>query len=251
MNSRRQSVIEGLKQAAWVFRAILLLAGIGWIGLFTFSPIQNQVISWFFELPARFGSVVLIGPSPTLLTLFDITNSQLFILSGLLIIPYWVCLGIIAGLQQRLYHNTDSNQDQDFFSDKAAKQIRWNIVILSIILAFVFWSLLGPNFISDGRYSAGAYENRAINNLRQVDAARNEFVLEKTPPTNYIVTEADIMPYIKLNSDGKIPRLGQMRYVLNPIDKPVYAVLESDCRFPRRGWHEGFTFTNGTIFRPP
>jgi hypothetical protein len=256
-NSRWSFVCEGLKQAGLVFGAllglVLLLGGIGKI-LEYVGIIHYDAIFILLGLPALCGASVLIGPVPTLLTFFDISDKQLLVLSCIFIILYWAGLGIIAGLFQQPNHNPDANQDQNFPAKQIAKRIRWTIEIVAVLVAILFFldgPIAGPNYISNGRYSAGEYRNAIINEVRQVDAARNEFVLEKNPSTNHIVTEADIMPYIKLNSEGKIPRIGTVRYVLNPLDKPVYAVFDSDFRIPRHGWHEGFTFTHGTVFQLP
>ena len=48
--------------------------------------------------------------------------------------------------------------------------------------------------------------NACINNLRQIDAAANEFALEKNLKTgDKINFPDDLTPYIKLTKDGKIP----------------------------------------------
>ena len=47
--------------------------------------------------------------------------------------------------------------------------------------------------------------NACINNLRQIDAAKNEWALEKGKPNGTPVTEADIKPYIKLDANGNLP----------------------------------------------
>jgi hypothetical protein len=48
--------------------------------------------------------------------------------------------------------------------------------------------------------------NACINNLRQIDAAKNEFALEKGKTNGTVVTEDDIKPYIKLDADGNLPK---------------------------------------------
>jgi outer membrane lipoprotein-sorting protein len=48
--------------------------------------------------------------------------------------------------------------------------------------------------------------NACINNLRQIDAAKNEFALEKGKKNGDPVTEADIKPYIKLDASGNLPK---------------------------------------------
>jgi hypothetical protein len=262
MNSRRQFILEGLKQAGLMFGVLLLftlptlLFGrtlVFWLvrggGYSIFKPI------WFIShLTVIVAASILIGPVPTLLTLFDISNKQLFILSCVLIIPYWLCLGIIAGLIQRSNIHREADQQRNFSVKQITKRIRWTIGIVLFVIAAIFFlngPIAGPNYISNGRYSVGATRLAVINEVRQVDGAKNEFILEKSPPTNYVLTETDLMPYIKLNSKGKIPHARPERYVLNPLNQPVYAVLDSDWRIRRHGWHEGFTFTNGTVFQAP
>jgi outer membrane lipoprotein-sorting protein len=48
--------------------------------------------------------------------------------------------------------------------------------------------------------------NACINNLRQIDGAKNEFALEKRKAIGAAVTEADIKPYIKLDASGNLPK---------------------------------------------
>ena len=48
--------------------------------------------------------------------------------------------------------------------------------------------------------------NACINNLRQIDAAKQEWALEKGKPNGTVVTEADIKPYIKLDPNGNLPK---------------------------------------------
>ena len=60
-----------------------------------------------------------------------------------------------------------------------------------------------PNFIKARSTSCC---NACVNNLRQIDAAANEFALEKNLKTgDKINFPDDLTPYIKLNKDGKIP----------------------------------------------
>jgi outer membrane lipoprotein-sorting protein len=48
--------------------------------------------------------------------------------------------------------------------------------------------------------------NACINNLRQIDAAKNEWALENGKANGAVATEADIKPYIKLDADGNLPK---------------------------------------------
>jgi hypothetical protein len=52
----------------------------------------------------------------------------------------------------------------------------------------------------------GVQGNSCINNLRQIDAAAQEFALEKGKTNGEAINFLDdLTPYIKLNSAGKIP----------------------------------------------
>jgi hypothetical protein len=54
-------------------------------------------------------------------------------------------------------------------------------------------------------YTTGS-ANTCINNLRQIDAAAQEFAQEKGKTNGEaIIYPNDLTPYIKLNKDGKIP----------------------------------------------
>lgn len=48
--------------------------------------------------------------------------------------------------------------------------------------------------------------NACINNLRQIDAAKNQWALEQRKKNGDMVTEADITPYIKLDASGNLPK---------------------------------------------
>ena len=72
------------------------------------------------------------------------------------------------------------------------------IIILGILAAIAI-----PNYIRDPWTSPA---NACINNLRQIDAAANEFALVKGLTNgDPIHFPDDLTPYIKLNSAGKIP----------------------------------------------
>jgi prepilin-type N-terminal cleavage/methylation domain-containing protein len=91
---------------------------------------------------------------------------------------------------------------------KEAKNIRkagFTLVEIMIVVAIIglLAAIAIPNFV---KARATSQANACINNLRQIDAAANQWALEtgkKTgDPINY---PTDLMPYIKLNSGGSIP----------------------------------------------
>ena len=79
--------------------------------------------------------------------------------------------------------------------------IFWSVVgvlISSLVLAVVV-----PNFIKARTTSCC---NACVNNLRQIDAAANQFALERHKTNGEAINfPDDLTPYIKLNSAGKIP----------------------------------------------
>jgi hypothetical protein len=76
------------------------------------------------------------------------------------------------------------------------------------------WS---PIIVYRPRSAARACEN----NLRQIDAAVNEFALEHKKHTGDPVTFADLTPYIKLNRNGEIPGCPYGgKYTIGPVGTP-------------------------------
>jgi hypothetical protein len=52
---------------------------------------------------------------------------------------------------------------------------------------------------------AESERNKCINNLRQIDAAKNQWALENNKTVGAVPTAQDIAPYIKLDANGNIP----------------------------------------------
>ena len=81
----------------------------------------------------------------------------------------------------------------------------FTLVEIMIVVAIIglLAAIAIPNFV---RARTTSQMNACINNLRQIDAAANEFALEKGLKTgNKINFPDDLTPYIKLNSARKIP----------------------------------------------
>jgi len=80
----------------------------------------------------------------------------------------------------------------------------WELLLLLLIVGFVV-AIAIPNFAGSRRSGPGWNANGCINNLRQIDAAVNEFALEHHLTNgNRINFPSDLTPYVKLDANGKI-----------------------------------------------
>ena len=81
----------------------------------------------------------------------------------------------------------------------------FTLVEIMIVVAIIglLAAIAIPNFV---KARATSQANACINNLRQIDAAANQFALEKGQTTGSPITyPTDLLPYIKLNSNASIP----------------------------------------------
>ena len=84
-----------------------------------------------------------------------------------------------------------------------SKKLRMLFTLTFCLCVGLVAAIVIPSFIRARSTSAA---NACINNLRQIDAAAQQFALEKEKRTGDTINYPDdLTPYIKLTQDGKIP----------------------------------------------
>lgn len=238
----------GMQQACWIVAALLLLVVIGWLGL-----TNSSIVHWWAYLGwliSAFAISLLSGPLPSILVCFDISDRQLYVFWAALVIPYWAVLGATFGHISWKRRAVGADAESACASGKTLRRVRWKIEVAALLLAvlgFPLGPIAGPGYIS----SPPRPRTAIINNLRQIDAAKQQLGLDKGLSPDHLPTDAELGEYLRNGTNFFRQPNSHVRYVLNRLNESPYAVLDSDWRFRRRGWRQGYTITNGTVFRLP
>jgi competence protein ComGC len=88
--------------------------------------------------------------------------------------------------------------------------IAWAIFVIPMMLAIAI-----PNFV---KARDTAMQNACINNLRMIEAAKNEWALENNKKNGDKPTQSDVAHYLKNNQFPACPNRGT--YAINAVGEP-------------------------------
>jgi prepilin-type N-terminal cleavage/methylation domain-containing protein len=99
--------------------------------------------------------------------------------------------------------------------NKTNRKAGFTLVEIMIVVAIIglLAAIAIPNFV---RARTTAQKNACINNLRQIDGAKEQWALEQKKAPGATVNDADITPYIKGNAMPLCPAGGT--YTVNVVD---------------------------------
>ncbi len=89
-------------------------------------------------------------------------------------------------------------------ANKTSRKAGFTLVEIMIVVAIIglLAAIAIPNFI---RARTTSQANACVNNLRQMDGAKQQWALELRQTSTVNVQNSDITPYIKLNSASSLP----------------------------------------------
>jgi len=124
--------------------------------------------------------------------------------------------------------------------------VKKHILIAISVVALVFGFLLIAPILPMFNGPLHAPVNQIINNLRQIQGAKQQWAFEKGITNEAAsVAEADLSPYLKIapNGPGITPTLGE-QYIINPLNVSPEARLTKKLKSPARG-----NLPAGTVIR--
>ena len=105
-----------------------------------------------------------------------------------------------------------------------SRKAGFTLVEIMIVVAIIglLAAIAIPNFV---KARTTAQKNACINNLRQIDGAKEQWALEQKKAPGANVADTDITPYIKGNAMPLCPAGGA--YTVNVVDTPPACSLSA------------------------
>jgi Mg-chelatase subunit ChlD/LysM repeat protein len=127
--------------------------------------------------------------------------------------------------EKLLAHFQTAPKDEPLFWLKRIESPRFVTALICIALVGLLAAVSIPNFVKSRATSPA---NTVMNNLRQIDAAKNQWALENNKSSDAVPTSADLSPYLK---DGGVKPVAGESYVIGKVSGPVIA--EADTKQAR------------------
>jgi hypothetical protein len=115
--------------------------------------------------------------------------------------------------------------------EKSGWSISWSEWVVLILGVGLLAVIAVPNFIREPVTSPA---NACINNLRQIDGAKQQWALESGKTNgDIIVTENDIRPYLGRGAEGRIPQCPSGgKYTIGKLKEPPTCSLGTNVNPP-------------------
>ena len=122
---------------------------------------------------------------------------------------------------------------------QSSRRIVFTWLVIAAV-AYLVWLVCVPNFPG----SRTSKINGIINNLRQLDAAKQQWALDHGRTGAVLVTEQDIAPYVR-QPPGRVRPVAGERYILNRLDQSPQAELTRQLLQRPKGTRFRLNGTNG------
>jgi len=125
------------------------------------------------------------------------------------------------------------------FAEPRHSSRSWLVPLTTAAVILLLAAISIPNFVKSRTTSQS---NSVINNLRQLDGAKQQWALENHKSESDVATMNDLKPYLK--GAGPPPVMGET-YVVGRVGEPVSAELDTDRAKKSFGRWTGSGFTGG------